>query len=79
MATLTIRNLEDEVRDKLRIRAAQFGRSMEDEVRFILRGAVNQGQPTQIWSRGRYLFSDQQGISLDLPARSDERPTPDFS
>jgi plasmid stability protein len=36
MATLTIRNLPDEVRDKLRIRAAHAGRSMEAEARAIL-------------------------------------------
>lgn len=32
MATLTIRDLDDEIRDKLRIRAADHGRSMEAEV-----------------------------------------------
>lgn len=40
MAVMTIRNLDDEVRDKLRIRAAQHGRSMEAEVRQILEDAV---------------------------------------
>lgn len=41
MAVMTIRNLDDEVRDKLRIRAAQHGRSMEAEVRAILTAAVD--------------------------------------
>jgi plasmid stability protein len=36
MATLTIRNLPDDLRDKLRVRAAQAGRSMEAEARAIL-------------------------------------------
>ena len=36
MAVLTIRNLPDEVRDRLRMRAAKSGRSMEAEVRAIL-------------------------------------------
>ena len=40
MAVMTIRNLDDEVRDKLRVRAAQHGRSMEAEVRAILAAAV---------------------------------------
>lgn len=40
MAVMTIRNLDDEVRDKLRVRAAQHGRSMEAEVRAILTDAV---------------------------------------
>lgn len=36
MATLTIRNLPEEVRERLRVRAARRGRSMEAEVRAIL-------------------------------------------
>jgi plasmid stability protein len=40
MAVMTIRDLDDEVRDKLRIRAAQNKRSMEAEVRAILTAAV---------------------------------------
>ena len=41
MAALTIRNLDDDVKAKLRIRAAHNGRSMEAEVRDILNEAVN--------------------------------------
>lgn len=40
MATLTIRNLPDDVRDKLRSRAARKGRSTEAEVRSLLAEAV---------------------------------------
>src|SRR5437763_5730180 len=39
MAALTVRNLSDEVRDRLRERAAKNGRSMEAEVRAILEAA----------------------------------------
>src|ERR1700761_9656507 len=39
MASLTIRKLDDAVRDELRLRAARNGRSVEDEVRVILRDA----------------------------------------
>jgi plasmid stability protein len=42
MAALTIRNLPDEVRDELRVRAAKNGRSMEAEVRAILEAACTQ-------------------------------------
>jgi hypothetical protein len=45
MATLTIRDLPDEVRDKLRIRAAENGRSMEAEVRAVIGAAVEQAPP----------------------------------
>jgi phosphopantothenoylcysteine decarboxylase/phosphopantothenate--cysteine ligase len=41
MASLTVRKLEDVVRDKLRLRAAENGRSVEDEVRVILREAAD--------------------------------------
>src|SRR5580765_321625 len=43
MANLTIRKLDDAIRDELRLRAARNGRSVEDEVRVILREAA-QGQ-----------------------------------
>jgi len=40
MAQLIVRNLEDDVRDKLKQLAGDHGRSMEEEVRAILREAV---------------------------------------
>lgn len=46
MAVLTIRNLPDEVRDRLRLRAAHAGRSMEAEVRDILARASLEPQET---------------------------------
>ncbi len=42
MAAITIRKLEDSVREKLRVLAAQNGRSMEEEAREILRASVDQ-------------------------------------
>ena len=41
MAVMTIRNLDEGVRDKLRVRAALHGRSMEAEARAILTAAVD--------------------------------------
>ena len=43
MANLTIRKLDDAIRDELRLRAARNGRSVEDEVRVILREASQGG------------------------------------
>jgi plasmid stability protein len=40
MAQLIVRNLEESVKRKLKQRAARNGRSMEEEVRRILRNAV---------------------------------------
>jgi phosphopantothenoylcysteine decarboxylase/phosphopantothenate--cysteine ligase len=46
MASLTIRKLDDAIRDELRLRAARNGRSVEDEVRVILREASQDGLTT---------------------------------
>ena len=40
MAQLVVRNIEREVKSKLQRRASRHGRSMEEEVRDILRDAV---------------------------------------
>jgi phosphopantothenoylcysteine decarboxylase/phosphopantothenate--cysteine ligase len=40
MASLTVRQLDDKLKKRLRLRAAQHGRSVEDEVRTILRAAA---------------------------------------
>jgi antitoxin FitA len=78
MATLTIRNLDDDVRDQLRIRAARHGRSMEDEVRVVLRSAVTVGSPSQVWQASRALFSGENGVDLGQIDRTSDRTTPDF-
>src|SRR6202167_3888917 len=41
MASLTVRQLDDKLKKLLRLRAARHGRSMEDEVRVILRQAAD--------------------------------------
>jgi phosphopantothenoylcysteine decarboxylase / phosphopantothenate---cysteine ligase len=46
MASLTIRKLDEAIRDELRLRAARNGRSVEDEVRVILREASQHRAPT---------------------------------
>ena len=40
MASLTVRQLDDKLKRQLRLRAARNGRSMEDEIRVILRAAA---------------------------------------
>ena len=42
MASITIRNLDDDVKERLQLRAAEHGRSMEAEIRTILTDAVTQ-------------------------------------
>jgi plasmid stability protein len=45
MASITIRNLDDSLKRRLRIRAAEHGRSMEEEAREILRITVGESAP----------------------------------
>ena len=45
MASLTIRNVPDDIRTRLRVRAARNGRSMEAEARAIIAGAVDALSP----------------------------------
>ena len=45
MTTLTIRNVDPELREELRVRAARHGRSMEAELRQILKEALGAEKP----------------------------------
>jgi phosphopantothenoylcysteine decarboxylase/phosphopantothenate--cysteine ligase len=60
MATLLIRNLDDAVRDKLRVRAAERGRSMEEEARTILADAIEQAEndPDSLPGSGAKLLAE---------------------
>lgn len=68
MAQLIVRNLEDEVKAQLRDRAARHGRSMEEEVREILRDAANTRDPESggLGSEIVAMFSGS-GLGVDLP------------
>ncbi len=44
MASITVRDPDDDVKTRLRVRAAEHHRSMEEEARIILRDAVNDGR-----------------------------------
>ena len=46
MASITVRNLDDGVKTRLRVQAADNGRSMEEEARLILRDAVGPRRST---------------------------------
>ncbi|PWK62008.1 FitA-like ribbon-helix-helix domain-containing protein [Roseicyclus mahoneyensis] len=79
MASITIRNLDDEVKRRLRVRAAEHGRSMEEEAREILRQVV--ALPTVPKNLGRAIherFAAIDGVNLEIPPRSPMRAPPDF-
>ena len=75
MATLTIRNLDDAIRDKLRLRAAQRGHSMEAEARAILEKAIKQSHPRpgDVMRRMHTRFAELSGVELELPERKAQR------
>lgn len=68
MAKLTVRGIEDEVKARLKRRAARHARSMEEEVREILRNAVkDDGRPSpRLGSRLRRRFA-AIGLDEDIP------------
>ena len=68
MAQLVVRDLESNVKDRLRRRARLHGRSMEDEVRNILRQAVatEDRSVQKLGSRIAKRFRDT-GLAADLP------------
>jgi plasmid stability protein len=82
MATLTIRDLDDEIRDKLRVRAAENGRSMEAEVREILADAVRPATDGEAWlARLRARFAEIGFVEPDelvIPPRTDRPRYADF-
>lgn len=70
MASITIRNLDEALKRCLRIRAAEHGRSMEEEARHILRQAMSRPAPTADLGLAIHRrFAAIGGADLDLPPR----------
>ncbi len=82
MATMTIRNLDDDVKARLRVRAATRGHSMEEEARNILRDALGaEPEPetgASLVADIRALVQTLRGVELELPTREPMREPPDF-
>ena len=76
MANITIRNLEDATKRKLKIRAAMNGRSMEQEAREILKAALARTpRKTNLAERIREIFSPLGGVELErLPREAIREP-----
>ncbi len=81
MTGMTIRNLDDQLKKRLRIRAASRGRSMEEEAREILRAALS-AEPNQnrhnLADRIRSRIEKVGGVELDIPGREPIREPIDF-
>ena len=69
LASITIRNPDDDVKTRLRVRAAGNGRSTEEEARLILREAVNRKTgPENLASAIRARFPPLGGVELGAAA-----------
>ena len=79
MGSITIRNLNDDVKRRLRIRAADHGWSMEEEVREILRKVTGEtAPPVNLATSIRARIAPLGGVDLDLPTRKPMREPPHF-
>jgi plasmid stability protein len=80
MASITIRNFDDGLKRKLRLRAAHRNRSMEDEARDILRTALAEepADTKHLVDAMRELVEPLGGVELELPPRGPIREPPDF-
>ena len=88
MPSLTIRNLETAVKERLRVRAAEHGHSMEAEARRILRVALaTETGATEVGGRSglnmaeriHARFAAVGGVDLELPPRELARDPPAFA
>lgn len=70
MATITVRNLDDDIKERLRIAAAKKGHSMEEEVRLILKQALT-STPSDfgLGSQLNQRFSALSLNPLELPTK----------
>jgi len=81
MSQMTIRNVDDDLKRLLRLRAANNGRSMEEEARQILRHALTSAEvaPRDLGASIHRRFAALGGVELVLPPREPARPPPSFA
>ena len=75
-----VRNVDPTLKEKLRVRAAQHGRSMESELRHILSDVLadDKGQEINLAEAIRRRFAPFGGVELELPPREPVRDPPSF-
>ena len=80
MVSITVQNLDDYLEERLRDRARVNGRTMEEEVGYILRNALGEAQapPEKLGTAIHELFKPLGGVELEIPAREPMREPPSF-
>lgn len=76
MSAITVRKLPDDVKQRLRMRAAANGRSMEAEARAILTDALAKEPRVDLaWVEGLIALGEKYG-GIDLVIERDKTPAP---
>jgi plasmid stability protein len=71
MAGINVRNLDEHVKQRIRVRAARHGRSMEAEARAILTEAViHDDESKDLMTMLREKALELGGVELEIPART---------
>lgn len=79
MSSLTIRNVDDATKQRLRIQAARHGVSMEEEVRRILKEALRPAEaPSGLGQRLRERFAGLAAEAFVAPTRRAPRGAPQW-
>lgn len=80
MATMTIRNIDDGLKQRLRVRAARHGRSMEEEARDILRSSlsIEDSSRMSLVQSIRARIEPLGGVDLEQPTRGPIRVAPEL-
>lgn len=80
MGAITIRNLDEKTKRELRLRAARNGRSMEEEVRRMIRHQLDQPETParHLVDVAREIVERTGGFEIELPPRRKMREPPKF-
>lgn len=79
MGSMTIRDISDDLEQRLRMRAAEHGHSIEEEARAILREALTEYPPPANLANAIHdRFAPLGGVELRIPSREPMREPPPF-
>ena len=79
MGSILIRNIDDDLKQRLRRRAAEHGRSMEEEARAVLRQHLGVECDVDLVKLASELFGEARGVELEPHPVTLVREPPDFS
>jgi antitoxin FitA len=79
MASITIRNLDESLKIRLKARATEHGCSMEEEARRVLRESLDRQRPETLGDIARELFGPKNGVELEPHPPVTPPDPPDFS